>query len=85
MRPTTELRHLRGACKPLRLEEAAFEAMCERWPTAERREGLRAVATASIGALRLAIDRFAEEEGRTPLVELVRAALADLRVELSHV
>lgn len=71
--------------KFLRFEEVAFEALCERWPAAERRDGLRVVAMASIGALRLAIDRFAEEEGRTPLVELVHAALADLRAELSRV
>lgn len=70
--------------KFLRLEDAAFEALCERWPAAERRDSLRVVAMASIGALRLAIDRFAEAEGRTPLVELVQAALADLKSELSH-
>ncbi|TEO19046.1 TetR family transcriptional regulator [Pseudomonas aeruginosa] len=70
--------------KFLRLEEAAFEALCERWPAPERREGLRVVAMASIGALRLAIDRFAEEDGRTPLVEVVEAALAGLKAELSH-
>lgn len=70
--------------KFLRLEDAAFEALCERWPAPERRDGLRVVAMASIGALRLAIDRFAEEEGRKPLIDLVRVALADLKAELSR-
>lgn len=68
--------------KYLRLEEAAFEGLSERWPEPERRNGLRVVAMACAGSLRLAIDRFAEEGGRRPLADLVRQAFADLTAEL---
>lgn len=70
--------------KYLRLEQAAFEALCERWPAAERRAGLHVVAMMSIGALRLAIDGFADKEGRKPLSELVQEAFANLMAELLH-
>ncbi|MCX8475357.1 MAG: helix-turn-helix domain containing protein [Sphingomonas sp.] len=68
--------------KYLRLEQAAFEALCELWPQPERRNALRAVAMASVGALRLAIDAFAEEGGRRPVADHVREAFGNLGAEL---
>lgn len=70
--------------KYLRLEEAAFEALCVLWPQPERRDALRVVAMASVGALRLAIERFTEEGGRRPVAEHVRDAFDDLKAELPH-
>lgn len=69
--------------KYLLMEQAAFEALSELWPEPSRREGLRVVAMASIGALRLAIDGWAQERGRTPLVGHLRRAFASLQDELS--
>lgn len=70
--------------KFLRLEQAVFEGLCERWPEPDRRGGLRVVAMTTSGALRLAIDRFAEEEGSTPLEQLLQEIFAHLAAELPH-
>lgn len=68
--------------KFLQLEDTAFEGLCERWPAPEQRDGLRMVAMAAIGALRVAIDRFAAAEGRRPLLDIVEAAMMDLHENL---
>lgn len=69
--------------KYLKLEEVAFEALCELWPQAKRRKALRIVAMVSVGALRLAIDTWAEEKGRKPLATYLNEAFAALKAELS--
>jgi AcrR family transcriptional regulator len=69
--------------KYLELEEAAYEALRELWPETERRYALRVVAMATVGALRLAIDVWAEEDGRRPLSDYLQQAFAALRSELS--
>lgn len=66
--------------KYLRMEQTVFEALCELWPQARRRKALRMV---SVGALRLAIDTWAEEEGRKPLADYLKEAFAGLKAELS--
>lgn len=66
--------------KLLRLEEAAFDALCQRWPDPKQRNDLRIASMIAIGALRVAIDRFAEEKARTPLVDLVQEMFARLAV-----
>ena len=65
------------------MEQAAFEALCELWLQARRRKALRMVAMASVGALRLAIDTWAEEEGRKPLAACLEEAFAGLKAGLS--
>lgn len=69
--------------KYLELEQAAFEALCGLWPQARRRRGLRIVAMVSVGALRLAIDTWAEEKGRKPLAAYLDEVFAGLKAELS--
>lgn len=68
--------------KFLRIEQAAFEALCELWPQPERREGLRLAAMVAVGAMRLALDAWADEEGRRPLSEHLDATFARLDAEL---
>lgn len=70
--------------KLLRMEQAAYEGLCERWPQPERRGAHRIVAIMAIAALRLAIDNFTEGDGKTPLVDLVREAFTAMAVELAH-
>jgi len=69
--------------KYLEMEQAAFEALCELWPQVRRRKALRMVAMVSVGALRLAIENWAEEQGRKPLAAYLKEALASLKAELS--
>ncbi len=65
-------------------ENAVFAGLGELWPQAERREGLRLVAMAAIGAVRIAVERWVADDGRRPLVERVREAFAVLRSEIDR-
>jgi AcrR family transcriptional regulator len=64
-------------------EQAVFEALCALWPAPERRARLRVAAMASIGALRLAMERWAERGGAEPLAEHLQRAFDDLRAEVA--
>lgn len=68
--------------KYVRLEQAVFEALCELWPQTARRTALRMVAMMSVGALRLALDAWAEEDGRRPLADHLHEAFAGLEAGL---
>jgi AcrR family transcriptional regulator len=65
-------------------EQAVFEAFTTLWPAPERRARLRLAAMAAIGALRLAMERWAELGGVEPLTEHVRRAFADLNAEIAR-
>ena len=63
-------------------EQAAFEALVRLWPAPDRRAGLRLVAMVSIGALRLAFERWAERNGSEPFVDHLRGAFGRLKAEM---
>ncbi|PDT38036.1 TetR family transcriptional regulator [Rhizobium sp. M10] len=65
--------------KYLLMEQVTFEVLCEIWPHQPRRETLRVVAMVSAGALRLAIDRWAEGQGSKALADYVKESFAALR------
>jgi AcrR family transcriptional regulator len=66
----------------LRREHAVYEALCELWPAKERRDRLRLVAMASIGALRIAVDAWLEQDGKRPLAKYLRDAFDNLKAEI---
>ena len=68
--------------KFLNMEQAAFEALCALWPDEARRDGLRLAAMVGLGAMRLSLDAWVNEEGRRPLTEHLQAAFARLDTEL---
>lgn len=70
---TEQLRASKQA-KYVEQEKAVYEVLCERWPDPERRFGLRLVAMASIGALRVAADQWIEDGGEKPLIGYLVAA-----------
>jgi AcrR family transcriptional regulator len=63
-------------------EQAVFEALATLWPAPDRRERLRLVAMISVGALRIAFERWAERGGAEPLSEHLRRAFAELQTEI---
>jgi AcrR family transcriptional regulator len=63
-------------------EQAVFEALVRLWPAPDRRSALRLVAMVSVGALRLAFERWAERNGADPLALHLRRAFAELRAEI---
>jgi AcrR family transcriptional regulator len=77
---SSDLLRASNQMKYLELERAAFEALCERWPQRTREE-LRVTAMVSVGALRLAIDAWAEEDGRRPLEDHLAEAFVHLKIK----
>lgn len=70
--------------KFVRMELAAFEALCRLWPQRSRRERLRLVAMVGLGAFRLAIEQWTEEGGKVPLTRRIEKTFAQLRAELEN-
>ncbi|WP_072395416.1 TetR/AcrR family transcriptional regulator [Hyphomicrobium sp. CS1GBMeth3] len=81
MRSTEQLVAAKHA-KYVLQEQALFEALCQMWPQAKRRNGLRIVAMASIGAMRLAIEAWVEAGGKQPIEKYLREAFAALKSEI---
>jgi len=63
-------------------EQAVFEALVELSPAPERRDRLRLVAMAAVGALRVAFERWAEQASAEPLADHLRQAFAELKAEI---
>ena len=55
-------------------ERILFEAMCELWPSPGRRDGLRLVAMVAMGTLRLALDKWKQNDAAHPLAYYLRHA-----------
>ena len=68
--------------KFMRLEQAAFEALCHLWPQNDRRERLRMTAMMGVGALRVAIDEWIDEGGERSFPVRLKRAFASLRTAL---
>jgi AcrR family transcriptional regulator len=63
-------------------EQALFAALCELWPQPKRRAGLRVVAMASIGAVRLALEAWREDGSKRPLKDYLLDMFASLKAEI---
>jgi AcrR family transcriptional regulator len=72
----------RGQAGYLQREQALYEALCELWPGKERREGLRFVAMAAMGATRLAVDTWLAQDGKRPLAKYIQDAFKTLKAEI---
>ena len=72
----------RGQVGYLQREQALYEALCALWPGKERREGLRFVAMASMGATRLAVDTWLALDGKRPLAKCIQDAFKTLKAEI---
>jgi AcrR family transcriptional regulator len=64
------------------MEEALFSALCELWPQPKRRIALRLVAMVSMGALRLAIESWRQDNGKRPLAKYLLENLDVLEAEI---
>lgn len=82
VRSTEQLR-AGNQVKFLNMEQAAFEALRELWPEERQRDSLRLAAMASVGAMRLSIDVWADDGGQKPLTEYLQAAFARLGAEFA--
>jgi hypothetical protein len=65
-----------------RMERAAFEALCHRWPQRARREGLRMEAMVGLSAFRIAVDEWTDAGGKERFTRRIEKAFVALRTEL---
>jgi AcrR family transcriptional regulator len=77
MRSTEALR-ARKQANYERQERALFEALSEKWPAPEHRATLQTVAMASIGAMRLATERWRAAPDDRPLADQLEQAFGEL-------
>lgn len=78
----SEVLRARQLARYAQLEQALHEALCNLWPDEQRRDGLRLVAMVSIGTLRLAADKWFEQNGERPLAKYIEDAFEHLKVEI---
>jgi AcrR family transcriptional regulator len=79
---STEALSARKQAHFVEMEEALFAALCELWPQPKRRTALRLVAMVSMGALRLAIENWRQDNGKRPLAKYLLENLAVLEAEI---
>jgi AcrR family transcriptional regulator len=60
-------------------ENALYTTLCEVWRQPQRRQALRAVAMVSVGAMRLAIEAWANHRGERPVAEFLEEAFANVK------
>ena len=60
-------------------EQALEAGLCQLWPAKTRRDELRLVAIVAIGALRLAVDAWLQQDGRRPLAKHVERSFKILQ------
>lgn len=65
----------------LALEQAVYESLYELFPAKDRDE-LRLVSMVSVSPLRLATDKWLQEDGKHPLIDYVEDALRKWRAEI---
>jgi len=65
----------------LQLEQIAYQALCELFPTRDR-DGLRLVSMIAVSPLRLSVEKWLQEDGRRPLIDYLEDALAKWRTEI---
>lgn len=78
---SNETLRAREATKYAQQEQAVFDALSTLWPQPKRRTALRMVAMVSIGAFRLAIDSWSQDEGRRPFAAYLRDRFANMKAE----
>ena len=68
---STESLYIRKQALFVEMEQSLFEGMRELWPSAENPEALRIAAMTGMGVLRLAMDKWREDQAKHPLAHYV--------------
>ena len=69
---STEALRARKEAVFVETEQILFDAMCALWPSPGRRDGLRLVAMVAMGTLRLALDKWKQNDAAHPLAYYIR-------------
>jgi len=73
---STEALRARKEAVFVETEQILLDAMCELWPAPGRRDGLRLVAMVAMGTLRLALDKWKQNDAAHPLAYYIRQSFA---------
>ena len=73
---STEALRARKEAVFVETEQILLDAMCELWPSPGRRDGLRLVAMVAMGTLRLALDKWKQNNAAHPLAYYIRQSFA---------
>jgi AcrR family transcriptional regulator len=73
---STEALRARKEAVFVETEQILLEAMCELWPAPGRRDGLRLVAMVAMGTLRLALDKWKQNDAAHSLAFYIRQSFA---------
>ena len=65
------------------MEATVSEALCKLWPQPKQRAILRMIAETSIGAMRLGMDAWRDDDGQRPPADYVREGFRQLRIAIS--
>ena len=77
-----EVLRARNQAQHLKFEQAVTDGLSELWPRKDRRDRLRIVAMVAMGALRLAVDAWLEQDGKRPLVKHIEDVFRNLKAEI---
>lgn len=81
MRSSEALRTLKQAGYGVQ-EQALYTSMCEVWRQPERHPGLRLVAMASVGAMRVALEACCNQTGNRPVGQFLEETFDMLKAEI---
>jgi AcrR family transcriptional regulator len=73
---STEALRARKEAVFVETEQILLDAMCELWPAPGRRDGLRLVAMVAMGTLRLALEKWKQNDAAHPLAYYIRQSFA---------
>ena len=79
---STEALRARKQAVYVDMEQALLGTMCELWPEPKQRASLQIVAMVSIGAMRLAMETWRQENGKRSLAKYLRESFATLKAEV---
>ena len=73
---STEALRARKEAVFVETEQILFDAMCELWPSPARQDGLRLVAMVAMGTLRLALEKWKQNDAAHPLAYYIRQSFS---------
>ena len=73
---STEALRARKEAVFVEAEKILLDAMCELWPSPGRRDELRLVAMVAMGTLRLALEKWKQNDAARPLAHYIRQSFA---------
>lgn len=80
---STQQLQLGNQAKFLRMEHAAYDALCGLWPDPARRVELRLAAMAGVGAMRLSIEDWVADGCSKPLTDHLMTNIGCLNTEIN--